>query len=161
MRHVGQKLALGLARGQRAVHGAFELVGALRDALFEQLLVLAKLFMRGRQVLDHPIEAFAQVLDLVAGAAHLNRLEFSFAHRSDAFLKQAQGARQQANGEARNAARDQSDDEEQHHALGQIERVQSNVPPQRHDDDPQDQQSRENRKLGRERPARARRTVRF
>ena len=54
------------------MHGHFQLAGALADALLEQLLVLADFLLRSGQRLDHAVEAFAQVFDLVAGAADLD-----------------------------------------------------------------------------------------
>ena len=58
-----------------------------------------------RQLLDHAVEAFAQIFDFVAGAADLDRLEFTLPDGSDSGLQQRQRPRQQTDGEARDGRR--------------------------------------------------------
>ena len=57
MRHVGQELALGIARGLGSDGGLLQLFRTLADAFFEQLLMLADFLLRCHQRLDHSIEA--------------------------------------------------------------------------------------------------------
>src|SRR5579864_4195809 len=110
MRHVGEEFALGLAGVEGAVHGALQFLSTLADALFEKLLMLANFFLRGGQRLNHTVEAFAEILDFVAGAADLDRLEMAFPYRRDAGFEKREGAGQEADGEARNCRRCERDD---------------------------------------------------
>jgi hypothetical protein len=84
VRHIGQEVAFRLARGERRAHRVFQLFGALPDALFEQIAMLLDLAIGALQLLDHKIEAVAEVFDFVVRLADLNRFKFSFANRSDA-----------------------------------------------------------------------------
>ena len=88
MRHVGEKFALGLTRGQSRVFGYFQFHGPLPDAFFKQFLILADLFVRRRQGLDHAVEAFAQILDFVARAADPERLQPALPNRGYAGFEQ-------------------------------------------------------------------------
>ena len=63
--------------------------GALADALFQQFLMLPDFFLGGGQRLDHPVEAFAQIFDFVAGAADLDGLEPPLPDRRDTGLQAA------------------------------------------------------------------------
>ena len=65
MRHVRQEFALGLTGGERGAHGFFQIFGALADALFEKVAVLADLGLRRIDFRNHLVETFAQILDFV------------------------------------------------------------------------------------------------
>ena len=81
-----------------------------------------------RQRLNHAVEAFAEILNLVAGGAYLDRLETALAHRDDSRLQQGQRTRQKAHGEARDGPRHQTHHAAQHQSLSQVEGVLANVP---------------------------------
>ena len=149
VRHVGQEFALGLAGGQRRVLGELQFAGAFVDALLEQLVMLANFLARSSQSLDHPVEALAQVLDLVAGPAHLNGPELPFSHRGDPGFQQFQRPRQSANGEAGDREGDEGYNGAQDHALLPTEGPLQDV--DRQGDYPKEKYPRENRELRRQR----------
>ena len=133
------------------MHRLLQFFSPLPDALFEQFLMLANLRLRCRQRLNHPVEAFAQVFDLVAGTADLDMLEAPLAHRRDAGLEQRQRPREKPSGKLGNGRGHHHYDSAQDHSLGPVKGVLLDVPPQNRGNHPQHQEAREDGELRRQR----------
>ncbi len=117
----------------------------------KQFLMLADFLLRGRQRLDHPVEALAQIFDFVAGAAHLDGLESAFANRCDTGLQERQRPGQKPHGEPGNRERHHAHHAEQHDSLGQVEGVLDHIQAENGPNYPQHQHRGEDRELRRQR----------
>ena len=124
MRHVGQKFALGLIGRLGCRRGFLQLLGALLDAPFQQLLLLANFLARIRQRLDHAVQALAQKLDFVARPADLDRLQAAVPNcEMMPACSSLQRARQETNGEPRDGPGDQHHHHEQQQPFAGVEVV--------------------------------------
>ena len=134
MRHIGEKLALGLTSGQGRAHGIFQVFGALPDALFQKiamLLDLSRLLRCSSSIMR--LKLRPRFFDFVARLADLHRLEAPLANRRDSLLQQRQRTGQNFNRELRNQSGYHGEhDDHQHHAFAQAEGVVKDIP-QQHD----------------------------
>ena len=147
MRHVRQKLALGLAGGHGPLHRFLQRLGPLADAYFEKFLMLADLLPRVRQALDHLVEAVAEIFDFVARLADADGFQAAFTHPLDAIAQQFQRPDQLAKRESGDAAPDDNHDEAEEDTLADVECVLLQIVGQNDRDYPQHQRSRKHREL--------------
>lgn len=148
MRHVGEKLALGLAGSERALHRFTQSVSALLDARLEHFAVLFNLTVALCECGDRFVEDFADELDFVARAADLDIFEFAqlgFFHPGSEVL---QGLGHDDRSEAANGKSNQQEDADHEDAFADCKGIVMNVVANIDENDPKHQNRCEHREFG-------------